>query len=79
MPARRERQQTQQTGGPVWQPVHRFAFIQRLMKDGFMKRASAIDIFEQLTGSDSGGLPMNHARGLCVFPGTARKVPKQPV
>lgn len=56
MPARRERQrQTQQTpDGPAWQPVHRLAFVQRLMRSGYLTLSSSIDIFEQLTGSDSG-------------------------
>jgi hypothetical protein len=55
MPARRQRQQAEgPEEGPVWQPVHRFAFVQRLMRSGYLTHSTAIDIFEQLTGSDSG-------------------------
>lgn len=36
--------------------VHRFAFVQHLMKQGFTTEAKAMDAFTKLTGSDSGGL-----------------------
>lgn len=56
MPARRQQRQQQQEAdaGPVWRPVHRYAFVQRLMRSGYLTQSSALDIFEQLTGSDSG-------------------------
>lgn len=68
MPARRQpqtqRQTQQQPQGPVWQPVHRLTFVQRLMRTGFMTKATALDIFEELTGSDSGAFAAPR-RSLC--------------
>jgi hypothetical protein len=50
---RRDRRQAA-AAAPGWQPVHRLAFVQRLMRTGYMTKDTALDIFEQLTGSDSG-------------------------
>jgi hypothetical protein len=61
MPARRQRQQAEQQEGPVWQPVHRLAFVQRLMRSGYLTHSTALDIFEQLTGSDSSEYLAQHA------------------